>query len=50
MVENIEFDDMIINNEQPYKNCMNYMLELAKSKSPINKMKAIMSCSDSITE
>jgi hypothetical protein len=34
---------------QPYRSCMNHVLDLAKSKSPINKMKNIMACSEGIT-
>jgi hypothetical protein len=40
---------MLVENLEPYKSCMMHLQDLAKSKSPINKMKAIMACSEGIT-
>ena len=35
---------------EPYRVCMNHLLEMVKSRAPVNKLKAIMSCSEGITE
>lgn len=34
---------------EPFDECVQYLLELSKTRSPINKMKAIMSCSENIS-
>jgi hypothetical protein len=48
MVEGIEFKDMITENEEPYKICKEQMRDLERTRSPISKMKAIVTCSESI--
>ena len=49
IVENIEITDIVVEYPQPYRVCMNHLNEMAKSRGPVNKLKAIMACSQGIT-
>jgi hypothetical protein len=49
LIENIDFKDISGKAEEPYKFCIEQLRELGKTKSPISKMKAIVTCSEGIT-
>jgi hypothetical protein len=48
-VENIQVDDLLQGEEPPYSNCISQLREMAQARSPINKMKAVMACSEGFT-
>jgi hypothetical protein len=48
MIESIELE-LNGDKEEPYKTCIEQLRELGKTKSPISKMKAIVTCSEGIT-
>jgi hypothetical protein len=39
----------VVENEQPYRVCMDQLRELEKSRSPISKMKIIVGCAEGIS-
>ncbi len=48
IVENIEIDQSS-ESYDPFRKCQESLNELVKSRSPVNKMKAIAACSEGIT-
>ncbi len=50
VVENIEINDIVTEHADPYRACMNNLSEIAKFRSPVNKLKSIMACSEGITQ
>lgn len=48
LVDTIDFKDFQ-DTEEPYRACIEQLRELGKTKSPISKMKAIVTCSEGIT-
>lgn len=49
IVENIEIEDSPLQNTQPFKFCLDSLKQVIKSRTPVNKMKCIMACSEGIT-
>lgn len=49
IVENVDILDQM-ETEVPFKRCMDYLKEVGKSRSPVNKMKSIVACSEGITK
>lgn len=49
LVENVDILDQM-ETEVPFKRCMEHLKEVGKSRSPVNKMKSIVACSEGITK
>lgn len=51
IIDNLDVNELRKGNiETPFKVCMDVLRELERSRTPVGKMKIIMSCSEKITK